>query len=177
MQVPVGDSAAWEYSAASPPYLQAADGGQVAAAARAKRGHQGKRSASHDLFISTAAEASQTDRQLTTTTARGSTIQRLSPQTKVSRQKVSWAEQCRLDAISGFGFSRIVSARANSKMLASATCASPPGDRVIRRSRLVAFSKTALLHTERRTYSAHLLRFVWAPSCTAPDKLVTRSWP
>ncbi|KAL7955281.1 hypothetical protein V8C34DRAFT_291900 [Trichoderma compactum] len=32
-------------------------------------------------------------------------------------------------------------------MLASATCASPPGDRVIRRSRLVAFSKTALLHT------------------------------
>ncbi|KAM6486682.1 hypothetical protein HDV62DRAFT_226227 [Trichoderma sp. SZMC 28011] len=74
-------------------------------------------------------------------------------------------------------FSRIVSAQANSKMLASATCASPPGDRVIRRSRLVAFSKTALLHTERRTYSAHLLRFVWAPSCTAPDKLVTRSWP
>lgn len=50
MQVPVGDTAAWEYSAASPPYLQAADSGQVAAAARAKRGHQGKRSASHDLF-------------------------------------------------------------------------------------------------------------------------------
>ncbi|KAL7945578.1 hypothetical protein V8C42DRAFT_60404 [Trichoderma barbatum] len=62
-------------------------------------------------------------------------------------------------------------------MLASATCASPPDDRVIRRSRLVAFSKTALLHSQRRTYSAHLLRFVWAPSCTAPEKLVTRSWP
>ncbi|UKZ46308.1 hypothetical protein TrVGV298_000509 [Trichoderma virens] len=45
-------------------------------------------------------------------------------------------------------------------MLASATCASPPGDRVIRRSRLVAFSKTALLHTKRRTYSAYLLRFL-----------------
>lgn len=30
--------------------MQAADSGQVAAAARAKRGHQGKRSASHELI-------------------------------------------------------------------------------------------------------------------------------